>query len=150
MLASLADNTIRQYNVTVRLWWQFCDNSNIDEYQYSKTHVLCFLAEQFNKGCSYGTLNCHRSALSLLLGDQVSSDDCIKRLLKGAYRQKPNKPKYSFTWDPQIVLNFISNWNPNLDLTLEKITKKIVMLLAICTAHRVQTRSEYKLPSLIS
>lgn len=149
MLASLADSTIKQYNVSIRLWWQFCASTNMDNLRYDKTAVLTFLTHQFNNGCSYGTLNCHRSALSLLLGHEVGSDDCIKRLLKGAYKLKPNKPKYTCTWNPQVVLNFISNWYPNLDLSMEQLTKKLVMLLALCTAHRVQTFTLIKLDEII-
>lgn len=147
-MASLSDNTIKQYNVTLKLWWQYCSLHNIDVFSASKTSVLSFLTEQFNKGGSYGSLNSHRSALSLILNFNVGSDDCIKRLLKGAYKLKPNKPKYTFTWDPQLVLNCVSNWHPNLELSIEKITKKLVILLALCTAHRVQTFSLIKLDNI--
>lgn len=109
---------------------------------------MSFLSERFNEGCSYGSLNSHRSALSLLLGDQIGSDDRIKRILKGAYKIKPNCPKYNYTWDPQVVLNYISNWHPNSSLSLEKITKKLTILLALCTAHRVQTLSLIRLENI--
>lgn len=52
--------------------------------------------------------------------------------------------KYSTTWDPQIVLNEVGKWFPNKQLSLEKITKKLAILLALCTAHRVQTISLIK------
>ncbi|KAI5633931.1 phage integrase family domain-containing protein [Phthorimaea operculella] len=72
----------------------------------------------------------------------------IRRLLKGAYKLKPNRPKYTSTWDPQVVFNYISKWYPNLELNLEKITKKLVILLALSTAHRVQTLSLLKLENV--
>lgn len=139
MLASLSQNTVQQYNVTFKLWWEFCIFNQISVFEVSIPRVMTFLSEQFNKGASYGSLNSHRSALSLLLGSSIGADDRIKRLLKGAYKSRPCTPKYTSTWDPQVVLNFISNWFPNEDLTIEKITKKLAILLAICTAHRVQT-----------
>lgn len=139
MLASLSQNTVQQYNVTFKLWWEFCIINNVNVFEVSIPRVMTFLSDQFNKGASYGSLNSHRSALSLLLGSSVGTDDCIKRLLKGAYKLRPCVPKYTSTWDPQVVLNFISNWFPNKDLTIENITKKLAILLAICTAHRVQT-----------
>ncbi|CAH2209141.1 jg16987 [Pararge aegeria aegeria] len=149
MMASLADNTIKQYNVTLKLWWQFCSSHNIDVFNGSISDMLSFLTHQFNNGCSYGSLNSHRSALSLLLTNfDVGSDVCIKRLLKGAYKIRPNKPKYTSTWDPQLVLNHVSNWYPNLELSIEKITKKLVILLALCTAHRVQTFSLIKMKNV--
>lgn len=148
MLASLSNNTLKQYSVTYKLWWQYCNNNNIDVFEPPKSSVLSFLAQTFQSGCSYGTLNSHRSALSLILRGKIGSDEDVKRLLKGAYRLKPNRPKYTHTWDPQLVLNCVSTWYPNDQLSLEKLTKKLVGLLAICTAHRVQTFSLIKLENV--
>lgn len=149
MLASLADSTIRQYNSSYKLWWQYCNENQLDVFAPDKTHILSFLAQKFNEGCSYGSLNSHRSALSLLLGSHIISDNNIKRLLKGAYKIKPNCPKYTHTWDPQIVLTHLSKFFPHNTLSLEIITKKLVTLLAICTAHRVQTLSLINLENIV-
>jgi hypothetical protein len=148
MVASLAESTVKQYNVSYKRWWLFCASKNINPLESHISDVLKFLSEQFNSGCSYGSLNSHRSALSLLLGDNIGSDDKVKRLLKGAYKLRPNIPKYSHTWDPQLVLNHVGDWYPNIDLSLDKITKKLVVLLAICTAQRVQTLSLIKIENI--
>lgn len=148
MIASLSDNTIKQYNVSYKLWWQFCDTLNIDPFIESVNTVVIFLTEQFEKGASYSTLNTHRSALSLLIGNNIGSDESIKRLLKGVFKIRPARPKYNCTWDPQIVLNLISEWYPNSDLSLERITKKVAILLALCTGHRVQTFSLIKVENI--
>lgn len=144
MLASLAENTIKQYDVTLKLWWSFCKNNNVEMFSTFIPPIISFLTEQFYKGASYGSLNSHRSALSLLLGNNIGSDDSIKRLLKGAFKVRPSVPKYTSTWDPQIVLNTVSEWFPNREQSIEKITKKLAILLALCTAHRVQTLSLIK------
>lgn len=147
-IASLSESTIKQYNTSYKLWWQYCLQNNQDVYKRSVTVVLDFLANQFNEGSSYGSLNCHRSALSILLGDELGSDERIKRLLKGVFKQRPNFPKYSGTWDPQIVLDYIEHWYPNNNLSLERITKKVVILLALCTGHRVQTFSKIRIEDI--
>lgn len=144
MLASFSDSTIKQYNTSLKLWWQYCNSMNINTFEPTINSVLTFLTNCFNSGCSYGTLNSHRSALSALVGNNIGSDDWVKRLLKGAYKLKPTKPKYINTWNPQLVLDHISN----NDLSLEKITKKLIILLAICTAHRMQTFSLIKLENI--
>lgn len=148
MMASLSHNTLQQYGVCYKLWWKYCQDNNYNIYDASVPHVVSFLSNLFESGASYGTLNSHRSALSLLLGSEVASNDCIKRLLKGVFRLRPSLPRYSSTWDPQIVLSHISEWAPNSQLSLEKITKKLVILLALCTAHRVQTFSLIKLNNI--
>lgn len=144
MLGSISKNTMRQYSTTYKLWWQFCLENNINTFEAPLSAVITFLVEIFNKGATYGTINSHRSALSLLLGNNVGADERIKRLLKGIYRQKPSRPRYSTTWDPKIVLDYISEWYPNQNLNLSIITKKLSVLLALCTSHRVQTLSLIK------
>lgn len=147
-LASLSENTLKQYNVSLRLWWEFCNNKHLDYFTSSITSILQFLTGEFNnKGSSYGTMNSHRSALSLLW-PEIGSDARIKRLLKGVFRLRPNVPKYNSTWDPQVVLSLVSTWFPNTELPLEKLTKKLVILLALCTAHRVQTLSLIKIENI--
>lgn len=110
--------------------------------------VMTFIAEQFSNGASYSTLNNHRSAISLLLNSDIGDDDRIKRLLKGAYRLKPAAPRYSSTWDPQLVLNHIAKWVPHSEITISQLTRKLVVLIALCTAHRVQTLSLIKVDQI--
>ncbi|KAL0871307.1 hypothetical protein ABMA27_005052 [Loxostege sticticalis] len=149
MIASLSKNTISQYSVTYKIWWMFCKDNNLNVFKYCPRSVLQFLTEQYNKGSAYGTLNNHRSALSLLLGGEVGADEQIKRLLKGAYRSRPATPKYVRTWDPKIVLDHIASFGPNKELSLEKITKKLVILLTLCTGQRVQSLSLIKLSNIM-
>jgi site-specific recombinase XerD len=148
MLSSLSKNTILQYNVTLKLWWKFCTRLDKDVFDNSISLVLTFLTDQFNQGASYGSINSHRSALSLFLGNNIGKDEQIKRLLKGVYKMRPSFPKYTHTWDPKIVLDHIAEWYPNTTISLEKITKKLVVLLALCTAHRVQTISLIKIHNI--
>ncbi|KAJ8980493.1 hypothetical protein NQ317_000609 [Molorchus minor] len=63
----------------------------------------------------------------------------IKRFLRGTFRLKPSMPKYCVTWDPSIVLDYISHLESNKNLSLEVLSRKVVTLMALVTAHRVQT-----------
>lgn len=134
-LASWTENTLKRYNVSFKRWWTFCQDNNLNFYE-SSISCLIFLKKEFDEGKSYGTLKKHRSALAVLLGQEINNDIKIKQLLKGAFKKRPSYAKYSSTWDPQVVLNHISNWCSNKELSLEQLTKKLVMLLALCTAHR--------------
>ncbi|CAH1986735.1 unnamed protein product [Acanthoscelides obtectus] len=51
---------------------------------------------------------------------------------------RPPLPKYNNTWDPGIVLNYIKN-SYSTNPTLEQLTLKTAMLLALATGQRVQT-----------
>lgn len=73
------------------------------------------------------------------MGKKFSEDERVARFLKGVFKTKPALPKYQSTWDPNLVLDHVSNWHPNEDLPTDKITKKLVALLALSTGQRMQT-----------
>ncbi|XP_063380718.1 uncharacterized protein LOC134667304 [Cydia fagiglandana] len=148
MLNSLSNNTLKQYDTSFKQWWLFCEHHKIDVYQASVPFVLQFLTERFDSGASYGTINSSRSALSLLIGPRIGSDDRIKRFVKGVFRLKPPTPKYNITWDPGVVLNYIKGLYPNEAISLEQLTHKVVTLLALTTGHRVQTLSLVKINNI--
>lgn len=77
------------------------------------------------------------------------SDDRIHKFMKGVFRSRPPKPKYDFTWDTNTVLNYVSSLYPNESLNLEMLSKKLIVLLALVTAHRVQTLSKIQLNNII-
>lgn len=144
MISSLSENSIRQYDVCLRKWWSFCQYNSVNYYEASVPIVISFLTQMFNEGCQYGTLNSYRSALSLILGPAIAKDDRLQRFLKGVFRIRPPLPKYNFTWDTNCVLDHLSSWFPNEDLPLNQLTKKAITLLALTTAHRMQTFSKIK------
>lgn len=149
MLASLSKNTLKQYDTALKKWFIFCQLHNIDFYAASVPKVMFYLTDLFYKGAKYGTLNSHRSALSLLIGSKIGTDDRINRLFKGFYKTCPPLPKYNQTWNPATVLNHVSALYPNDNLDLETLTKKVVTLIALVTAHRVQTISKIKLENIL-
>ncbi|XP_026318671.1 uncharacterized protein LOC113229329 [Hyposmocoma kahamanoa] len=144
MLNSLANNSMKQYDTALKSWWYFCEQQKISPYEAPVPNILTFLNEKFNNGA----INSTRSALSLIIGQQVGNDERIKRFIKGVFRSKPPRPKYNFTWDPGLVLNHVALWYPHVDISLEKLTKKLVTILALTTGHRVQTLSLIKLNNI--
>jgi integrase len=147
-MASLAETSLKQYNCAYKKWWLFCEETKHDFYTINIPVILKFLATQFKNGASYSSLNTLRSALALILGRRLSEDDRIARFLKGVFRLKPSLPKYQNTWDPNKVLDYLSSWYPNEDLPLDKLTKKMVALLALSTAQRLQTLSLIRLSNI--
>lgn len=63
--------------------------------------------------------------------------------------EKPPKTKYEYTWDPKQVLNYLEQLFPHDELTLEQLSQKTVTLLALVTAHRVQTLDAIKISNFI-
>ena len=65
----------------------------------------------------------------------------IARLLKGMFHVRPPEPRYSFTWDVNILLTFLESWFPLSALDLKQLTLKTAALVALVSAQRSQTLS---------
>ncbi|XP_045497617.1 uncharacterized protein LOC123695740 isoform X1 [Colias croceus] len=146
MLSSLSDSTYKQYDGCIKTWINYCSTHNYSYISASVPVVLHFLTDLFNKGAKYGTINSYKSALSLILSNL--EDDRVKRFMKGVFKSRPTNPKYHITWDPSIVLEHLAQQWPNNELSLETLSKKTATLLALVTAHRVQTLALIKLKDL--
>lgn len=141
LIASISEGSIRQYNCGLQKWWNFCISNDVDAYAGSTNDVLTYLTREFNRKISYSSLNCYRSALSLILGPELGQDEQIRRFFKGVSKLRPTTPRYDSTWDPKTVLDYLAHWYPNEEITLERLSKKLVTLLALATGHRMQTLS---------
>lgn len=104
--------------------------------------------EALNKGNSFSVINSHRSALNLLFSPPSRDEKIINRFLKGVSNLRPPKPKYNFTWNPDPVLTYLEAWYPLHSLTLKDLTFKLVTLMALTSASRVQTLSLVKLDNI--
>lgn len=138
-IASLTDSSWRQYETAFKKWWEFCQETHINEFEPTIPQVLSFLVKEYEKGASCGSINSYRSAIALILGPEIGQDIRVKRFCKDIAKRRPPAPKYDFIWDPKIVLDFLSQWTPNESLTLEKLSMKLATPLALVTGHRIQT-----------
>jgi len=50
-----------------------------------------------------------------------------------------HSPKYDFIWDPTPVIAHLASLYPHEDLSLGALSTKLVTLLALTTAQRLQT-----------
>lgn len=121
---------------------------NMDSLNSTPNEILLFLTDKFQNGASYGTLNSMRSAISLISPGDVGNNPLISRFFKGIFRLRPSLPKYSQTWNTEIALNAAANLDPLEMLNREQLTNKLVILLALGTAHRVQTLSLIKIDNI--
>lgn len=140
IIASITSSTLKQYNSAIKSWWEYCSKLGLNVLNYDVLTILNFLTEIYNRGVSYGTLNSVRSALAFLLSPRLALEPQIKRFFKGVYNLRPSCPRYDYTWDPAVVLNYVQQWD-NYTITLNNLAKKLAVLLALATAHRLQTLS---------
>ncbi|XP_015122235.1 uncharacterized protein LOC107044738 [Diachasma alloeum] len=90
-----------------------------------------------------------RSAVALLLGPHVGKDESVKRFCRGTVALHPTRPKYSSTWDPKLVLDHIAGWIPNDTISLKRLSEKLAVLMALTTAHRMQTLTSILIDNII-
>lgn len=141
MIASLSESSLRKYESALKKWWTFCAREKIDPFTGSTNNVLSFLTEEFKKSASLSSLNCYRSAIFLILGSEFGKNEKILRFFRDVAKLRPAAPRYDSTWNPYIVLKYLSSWYPNEEINLECLTLKLVTLLALVTGHRMQTLS---------
>lgn len=130
---------MKQYNSGLKNWWNFCLSANRNPLQPKVNGVLNYLTKRFKEGAAYGTLNSERSAINLLSSVDLGNDSFIIRFFKGIYKLRPTKPKYDSIWSTETLLKWSEELDPLESLDLQSLTFKLVALLALATAHRVQT-----------
>jgi len=150
--ASKSKGTWTQYNSVFRKWNEYCKLQKLDTSKPNVNNVLEFLTSLYKANLGYSVVNTARSALSSLLGSvdgkPIGEHKLVLDFMKGVSRLRPAAPRYSITWDPDIVLKFLSSLETS-KCTLKDLTMKIVALLALCTGQRVQTLSSIELANII-
>ena len=101
-----------------------------------------FLAIFYDEGKGYSALNTARSALSTVFTLQNNQTfgihPLVTRFMKGVFETRPSLPRYSETWDVNVVLDYIAGLGQPEDQDLKMLTYKTVMLLALLTGQRRQ------------
>ena len=118
VLSLLSIVTKRKYQSALRVWWQYCSETDSDFYKPTRISVLKFLSKSFKADATYGTLNTYRSAISLISIDKIGENKMIARFLKGVYRCT----KYMHTWEPAIVWNYLKSLYPLAELDLKTVS----------------------------
>ena len=99
-----------------------------------------FFADEFEEGKQYRSVNCYHSAIYSthlpIEGIPVGQHPLVIRLLKGAFNLRPPKPQCSQTWDVSLMLTFLRKLGRNEELSLKKLTQKLIMLLTLVLGHR--------------
>ena len=107
------------------------------------SQAMDFMLHLFNQGSRIGILRVVRSALSAFLpqvnGQTFGKSPEVSRVLRGMFKLRPQFPRYTCTYDPDIVLNHYDSLPENRFLLLEELTKKLTVLLALLHATRTQT-----------
>ena len=72
----------------------------------------------------------------------------VRKFIKGVFELRPALPRYSTTWDVDVVFEYLETLKPHDKLTLKEITLKLVMLLALLSGQRCQTITKLSLSAM--
>ncbi|XP_063990282.1 uncharacterized protein LOC135169320 [Diachasmimorpha longicaudata] len=141
MVNSVTNSTLKQYNCSLKHWWDYVYKNNLDIHDTNSLKIIAFLTFKLRMRASYSTLNTARSAIYLISISDSNRDGLISRFMKGVFKQKPTPPRYTTTWDVTPVLEYLNKLYPLKDLKLKDAAEKVITLLALTTAQRFQTLS---------
>ena len=74
-------------------------------------------------------------------GTRVGQHPLVSRFLKGVFNSRPPAPKYSVTWDVDVVLSYLKLLPKNQELSFQTLSHKLAMLMALANADRFSVRS---------
>ena len=144
LLASWRQKSSKSYDSLfgkwVGKWVDWCNQRHSDPVSGPISKVVNFLAHLFKEGYQYRSLNAYRSAISSVHektdGYEVGQHPLVFRLLKGGFNQRPPRLRYEVTWDVSIVLNYIESLEESDSLSLQILTWKLAMILALTRPSR--------------
>ena len=143
IMASWRPATAKQYRPHIKRWLQFCGRKCINSFNPTVADIVNFLSDTFHRGVGYDSVNTARGALSSLGivvdGCRAGNHPLVNRLLRGIFNLRPPLPRFAETWDVQPVLQHLRTMDPLNSLSLKDLTFKLVMLMALTQAARMQT-----------
>jgi integrase len=138
-------SSLKLYESYTGRWIKFCRQHSVPPIYASVAQGLSFLQTLVDEGLGYSVLNTARSALSAVIvlptGISFGSNNDVKLFMKGVFNLKPTVPKYVSTWDPSKVLCFLETWTPASELSFDKLTMKLLVLILLVTGQRPQVLS---------
>ncbi|XP_052228467.1 uncharacterized protein LOC127842790 [Dreissena polymorpha] len=143
IMSAWRDSTKCQYKVNIKRWLQYCSGREINPVSVSINDVIEFLTTEYNKGLGYYSLNTARSSLTslgiIIDNYQAELHPIVVKFIKGVFNLRPPVPKYCCTWDVDKVLNYLRKLSPVKLISLKDLTFKLVILIALAKAARIQT-----------
>ena len=148
---SWRDSTKCQYNSALQKWLSYCTERSVHSASPSINDVLTFLTHLYKTGLSYSTISSVKSVLSTLIHipgiTKIAEHPLVQRLMTGIFNSRPTLPRYNFTWDTSIVINFLKGLDYDY-LSHKLLSYKVAVLLTILSGQRVSTVHKFRLSQL--
>ena len=140
LLGSKRESTANIYSGHWAKWSSWCSERETDPFTCHLNFVLDYLAALYEKGLKYRTIGVVRSAISAhhvaVEGFCIGDHPLVRKLISGVGIKLPPQPKYCVIWDVEKVLDFFRKLPNDAELSLQTLTHKTAMLLALAAVSR--------------
>ena len=106
VLSSWKKKSSKPYDSCFRRWASWCSDWDRDPFGGSVSDVANFLADLCQEGYQYRSFNSYCSSISsaheYVDGYLIGQHSTIARLMKGAFNERPPRPRHSSTWDVKL------------------------------------------------
>lgn len=75
----------------------------------------------------------------MITTNNIGEDSLVCRFVKGCFKLRPQQAKYNCTWDVDVVFDYMENLGSVNEMSLDKLSQKTSILLALALAQRVYT-----------
>ena len=124
--------TTKRYDNYIGKWKVFCRERSIDSISTSLDQPIEFLTKIFESGVGYSSVGTARSSLSSALimdnGISFGKHPLVQCFMKSIFNLRLALPRQFAAWDPEIVLDYLSNLEYNLPL--KDLSEKLVIFCA--------------------
>ena len=101
---------------------------------------------------AYRTMGVIRSAISSVatIGDLPAGQHrFVRQFMRAVFNEKPALPRYSATWDPDLVLSYLRGLGPNDGLSLLALSQKLCVLMLLLSGQRGQSMLALNLDNMV-
>lgn len=136
IISGWSKGTNATYQSAWKKWCCWCTKQCIDPISYDVCCLVNFLAELLDQGVQQCSINTITSAISMthtqVNGLPIGQHPLVNRLVKGVYNCRPLQPRYSTTWDVDIVVRYIQKFE---GLSLKQVGQKLTVLMVLVEAN---------------
>ena len=127
IIQSWRGKTQAQYSTYLNKWADFCSKRNENLLCVPVAVCLDYLVTLYKDGLSYSTISTARSTISTLHMNCENSV-LVNRFMKGISNVRPSLPRYAYTYNVKIVLDYLASLHLQT-LSLRDLSMKLVLLL---------------------
>ena len=144
--ASWAINTQFGDSSYSKKWNHFYSTKNIDLYTANYKKVMLFLANLYHEdNCNLEVIAVLRSAFPTILprNNEIAfgQDRIVSPMMKEIFKLGLTLPKYTVTYDPDVLLTYISTSPSKPMLALELLSKKLITMPVKWIKSLIYTRT---------